>query len=72
MNASTLYKYLKQRKMADMKKWVLDPTHSELLFKVKHLMITNVKGEFTDFSAEIKANGRDFENAKVNATIKSN
>lgn len=58
--------------MADMKTWVLDPTHSELLFKVKHLMITNVKGEFTDFNAEIKANGSDFENAKVNATVKSN
>lgn len=58
--------------MADMKTWVLDPTHSELLFKVKHLMITNVKGEFTDFNAEIKANGSDFENAKVNAKIKSN
>tara|TARA_B100000508_G_scaffold141097_1_gene147068 strand:- start:176069 stop:176605 length:537 start_codon:yes stop_codon:yes gene_type:complete len=56
--------------MADMKTWVLDPTHSELLFKVKHLMITNVKGEFTDFNAEIKAEGNDFENAKVKATIK--
>ncbi len=58
--------------MADMTTWVLDPTHSELLFKVKHLMITNVKGEFTDFNAEIKANGNDFESAKVSATIKSN
>ena len=33
-------------------------------------MITNVKGEFTDFKAEIKAEGNDFENAKVKATIK--
>ena len=33
-------------------------------------MITNVKGEFTDFNAEIKAEGNDFENAKVKATIK--
>jgi len=58
--------------MADRKKWVLDPTHSELLFKVKHLMITNVKGEFTDFNAEITTTGDDFENAKVNASIKAN
>lgn len=28
-------------------KWLLDPTHSEITFKVKHLMISNVKGEFT-------------------------
>ena len=57
--------------MANTTKWVLDPTHSELLFKVKHLMITNVKGEFRDFSAEIIAEGDDFNKAKVNATVKA-
>ena len=31
-------------------KWVLDPAHSELNFKVKHLMISNVKGEFKNFT----------------------
>ncbi|MFN4812360.1 MAG: YceI family protein, partial [Bacteroidota bacterium] len=36
-------------------KWVLDPTHSEILFKVKHLMITNVKGEFRKIHAELTA-----------------
>ena len=34
-------------------KWILDPSHSELNFKVKHLMIANVKGEFKTFNAEI-------------------
>lgn len=34
-------------------KWVLDPTHSELTFKVKHMMITNVKGEFKNFSVGV-------------------
>lgn len=34
-------------------KWALDPTHSELTFKVKHMMISNVKGEFKDFSIEL-------------------
>ncbi len=34
-------------------KWVLDPVHSELTFKVKHMMITNVKGEFKNFSIEV-------------------
>ena len=38
---------------ANKTKWVLDPTHSELTFKVKHLMITNVKGEFKKFSIEV-------------------
>ena len=34
-------------------KWVLDPAHSELTFKVKHMMIANVKGEFKNFSVEV-------------------
>ena len=50
-------------------KWVLDPTHSEILFKVKHLMITNVKGEFRNFSAEALTAGKDFATASVNVTI---
>lgn len=49
--------------------WKLDPTHSEILFKVKHLMITNVKGEFRAFDAEIVSEGDDFSNAKIKATI---
>ncbi|RQO31345.1 hypothetical protein DBR32_05115 [Taibaiella sp. KBW10] len=48
-------------------KWVLDPTHSELLFKVKHLMITNVKGEFRTFSASI--DGEDFTTAPLTVNI---
>jgi len=48
-------------------KWVLDPSHSEILFKVKHLMITNVKGEFKKISAEI--DGEDFKNAPIKVTI---
>lgn len=44
-------------------RWTLDPSHSELNFKVKHLMIANVKGEFKTFSADINV-----ENEK-NTTI---
>jgi polyisoprenoid-binding protein YceI len=33
--------------------WAIDPAHSEVAFKVKHLMITNVKGVFKDFSASV-------------------
>jgi polyisoprenoid-binding protein YceI len=50
-------------------KWVLDPTHSELSFKVKHLMISNVKGEFQKVNASIEAVGTNFNHAKVHATI---
>lgn len=50
-------------------KWVLDPTHSELTFKVKHLMISNVKGEFKTFSASIDQ--EDFSKATVAVTVDS-
>jgi polyisoprenoid-binding protein YceI len=53
--------------MENTTKWVLDPTHSELLFKVKHLMISNVKGEFRKLSAVI--DGADFTTAPVSVTI---
>lgn len=49
--------------------WAVDPTHSELTFRVKHLMITNVKGEFRNFDASIESEGEDFGRAKVAATI---
>lgn len=48
-------------------KWVLDPTHSELVFKVKHLMISNVKGQFNKFSSEIE--GEDITQSHINVTI---
>ena len=47
--------------------WNLDPTHSELTFKVKHLMISNVKGSFTKFNAKIE--GDNFETSKITATV---
>ena len=50
-------------------KWNLDPTHSEITFKVRHMMISNVKGAFNSFSAEIEAEDNTFKNAKVSATV---
>ena len=49
--------------------WALDPTHSELTFKVRHLMISIVKGEFRKFDAAITSYGSDFTNAAITATI---
>lgn len=55
--------------MANVTTWVLDPTHSELLFKVKHLMITNVKGEFRKFNVTVNAVGDDFSKASVKVSV---
>ena len=52
-------------------KWILDPTHSEITFKVKHMMISNVKGSFRTFTAEIDSEDEFFANAKTTATIQT-
>ncbi|MDQ2719969.1 MAG: YceI family protein [Bacteroidota bacterium] len=46
-------------------KWIIDPMHSEIAFKVKHLMIVNVKGIFTEYNASIYTTGDDFMTAEV-------
>ncbi len=48
-------------------KWVLDPAHSELTFKVKHMMIANVKGEFKNFTIEV--DGDDILKSSLNASV---
>jgi polyisoprenoid-binding protein YceI len=45
--------------------WALDPTHSELQFKVKHLMITTVTGNISDFTASLTTEADDFQGAQV-------
>ena len=49
-------------------KWQLDPAHSELGFKIRHLMITNVSGSFKNFSVQAETEGADFTTAKITAT----
>jgi len=46
-------------------KWILDPSHSEVGFKIRHLMVTNVSGSFNSFSATAETTGEDFSNATV-------
>ena len=46
-------------------KWAIDPSHSEIQFKVKHLMITTVTGSFKEFGADVELEGDDLSNAQV-------
>ena len=46
-------------------KWTIDPSHSEIQFKVKHMMITTVTGSFKEFSSEVETQGDDFSTAKI-------
>jgi polyisoprenoid-binding protein YceI len=45
-------------------KWKVDPAHSEVQFKVRHLMITNVTGYFRKFDAEVETETEDFTTTK--------
>lgn len=46
-------------------KWAIDPTHSEIGFKVKHMMFTNVSGKFGTYDATIVTDDDNFENASM-------
>ncbi len=45
--------------------WAIDPTHSEIGFKIKHLMFSNVSGKFEKYEGTAVSDGDDFSNAKV-------
>jgi polyisoprenoid-binding protein YceI len=50
-------------------KWKIDPTHSEIQFKVKHLMITTITGSFTSYNLLVETEDSDFTKAtKINFT----
>ena len=47
-------------------KWAVDPAHTEIQFKIRHLMITNVTGSFGKFDAEVEeTTDNSFETAKI-------
>ncbi|ESU23254.1 hypothetical protein FEDK69T_14080 [Flavobacterium enshiense DK69] len=46
-------------------KWTIDPTHSEIGFKVKHMMFTNVSGKFLTYDANIITEGDDFTKSTI-------
>lgn len=52
--------------------WVLDPAHSEITFKVKHMMITNVSGSFNEFNAALEEVNENFTDTKIQFSAKIN
>lgn len=53
-------------------KWAIDPLHSEVQFKVKHLMISTVTGSFKTFSGSATTLSDDFEDAEVEFSLDVN
>lgn len=50
-------------------KWGIDPTHTEVQFKVKHLVIATVTGSFKKFSGAVESENADFDGADVTFSI---
>ena len=48
-----------------MTKWKIDSAHSEIKFKVKHLVVSTVTGQFNTFDAVVESNKPDFSDAKI-------
>lgn len=49
--------------------WTIDPAHSAAEFKVKHMMISNVKGQFSKLTGTLSLDPADITRSSVTATI---
>ncbi len=49
--------------------WNIDPAHSAAEFKVKHMMISNVKGKFSGLSGVLKLDEHNYSQSTVEASI---
>lgn len=54
---------------ANAETWNIDPVHSSITFSARHMMISDVKGEFEKFSGTITADGADPNSVKIEAAI---
>ena len=59
------YKIKKMEKELTKTKWGIDHAHSEIGFRVKHLMVANVRGVFKEFDASIYTTEEDFMSAEI-------
>lgn len=50
-------------------KWAIDPMHSEVQFKVKHLVISTVTGTFKKFEGSLETEGEDFDGAEASFSL---
>ena len=55
--------------MANTTMWAIDPMHSEVQFKIRHLVISTVTGSFKKFAKSVITEEDDFTNAKINFAI---
>jgi polyisoprenoid-binding protein YceI len=49
--------------------WIIDSSHSQIEFSVRHMMISNVRGRFENFSGTVSLDQEKPENTKVDVKI---
>jgi polyisoprenoid-binding protein YceI len=57
--------------MAGNSKWIIDPGHSEIQFKIKHLAVSHVTGRFRIFQGDLVCGNEDFNDARIHVTLDS-
>lgn len=60
---------METREVMTKTKWIIDQAHSEIGFKVKHLVFSNVRGTFKDVDVRVDTNSDDFKSAKIDVRI---
>jgi polyisoprenoid-binding protein YceI len=63
---------MSETNVATAQKWAIDPSHTEVQFKVKHLVISTVTGRFDKFEGEVHSENEDFDGADVAFSIDVN
>jgi polyisoprenoid-binding protein YceI len=53
-------------------KWIVDPVHSDVQFKIKHLVISTISGSFNNFEGGATSDLNDFENAEIHFSLDVN
>lgn len=54
--------------MTTTSKWAIDPSHSEISFKVKHLVVTTLTGKLETFEGGLETANEDFSDANISFT----
>jgi polyisoprenoid-binding protein YceI len=51
--------------------WTIDPDHSNVGFKIRHLMVSNVKGSFDKYTGKVELDEKDITKSKVDVSIET-
>ena len=52
--------------------WQIDPSHTEIIFSVRHMMVTNVRGRFESLTATVNANEEQPQLSSIHVEIEAN